>query len=269
MQLQDCFSKPHLLPHIPEVVQDLIATFEQPDPDLNRIVTDLEQDPVLSAKVLRLANSSRFGGVREISSVREAAIRLGLDRLRTLVIASGLTFATKSVEGIDIQAFWKNSFMTAEVCRFLAVAAGLPAEQHFTCGMLHDLGLLILVLTLPNKADDARALALRQGRAEAEQAVLGFTTADIGAELAYRWQFPEIVVAGLRQQFAPLAAERFSSEAAILYLSNWLLALPGPLKEAPEIWPQKTAQALGLDWAALNAAHETVLREGSPFLIAV
>ncbi|WP_406664337.1 HDOD domain-containing protein [Gallaecimonas sp. GXIMD1310] len=269
MQLKDCFSKPHLLPHMPEVVQDLIATFEQPDPDFHRIITDFSKDPVLSAKVLRLANSARFGGVREISSVRDASLRLGLDRLRTLIIASGLTCATESVKGIDIKAFWKQSFMTAEACRLLSEAAHLPGEQHFTCGMLHDLGMLILVLTFPDTADDVRALAQRQGRLDAERTLLGFSTADIGAELANQWRFPDVIIQGIKKQFAPLAEKPFSAEAAVLYLSKWLLAQPTLPEQAPEIWPQKTAEALGLDWPTLTSVYQQLQEEDSPFLNAV
>ncbi|EKE72417.1 HDOD domain-containing protein [Gallaecimonas xiamenensis] len=288
MQLQDCFSKPQLLPNIPEVVKDLIATFNESEPDMGHIVSELSMDPVLSAKVLRLANSSRFGGVREIGSVKEAAIRLGLERLRTLVIASGLISATKAMQGIDLHAFWNRSFLTAELCRQLAVSAGLPAEQHFTCGMLHDLGKLILVVTFPARADDVATLATRQGRASAEQSLLGFTTADIGAELAQRWQFPEPVVAGLKHQFDPISSGSFSSEAALVFLSTWLLdhgALAGGQEawsehlaltlgldwealatEPPAHWPEDIAKVLGLEWNSLLSARDAVLRDGSPFL---
>ncbi|WP_115717427.1 HDOD domain-containing protein [Gallaecimonas mangrovi] len=269
MQLKEFFDKPHLLPNIPEIVQDLIATFNDPDPDMNRIVTDLSQDPVLSAKVLRLANSSRFGGVREIASVKEASIRLGLERLRTLVIASGLISATDSIPGLDLQAFWKKSFQTAEVCRQLAVSAGLPAEQEFTCGMLHDLGLLLLVVVDPKEADDIMALSARQGRLQAEKSVLGFTSAEIGAELARRWHFPEPVVTGLREQFSPMQHTKLSPEAGLIFLSTWLLERHELPKDPPPSWPQPLASKLGLEWAALVTAKEAVERNGSPFMAAV
>lgn len=289
MQLQEFFDKPHLLPNIPEVVQDLIATFNDPDPDIFRIIDDLSRDPVLSAKVLRLANSSRFGGVREIASVKEASIRLGLERLRTLVIASGLISATTGLPGIDLKKFWENSFLTAELCRQLAVSAGLPAEQQFTCGMLHDIGLLILVVSHPKEADDIMALTSRQGRVKAEQAVLGFTSAEIGAELARRWQFPLTVVKGLKHQFSPLNGD-FSPEAALVYLSTWLVEQGGGAEARPEwsenlamtlgvqlrkgdepppSWPEQVAKKVGLDWPALVSAQEAVARDGSPFLMAV
>ena len=82
-------AQPQNLPNVPEVVRALIQTFHQPSPDLMLIAHQVAKDPVISAKLLRLANAAQFGNCRQIATVKEAVIRLGTETIRNMV-ASGL-----------------------------------------------------------------------------------------------------------------------------------------------------------------------------------
>src|SRR5207342_864879 len=83
------------LPTIPRVVQRLIAALRDPDVDARRIGDALAQDPVLSAKVLRLANSSFFGGQRSMASIDAAVALIGTQALNRLIVACGVSAAFK------------------------------------------------------------------------------------------------------------------------------------------------------------------------------
>ena len=86
--IESLFAQLHALPSIPKVAQELIQQFDNPSSSLESVARNIERDPVIAAKVLRLANSPRFRGSREAVSVEDAAMRLGFNTLRTLVPVS-------------------------------------------------------------------------------------------------------------------------------------------------------------------------------------
>ncbi|WP_027672408.1 HDOD domain-containing protein [Rheinheimera baltica] len=83
------------LPSITKVVQELIASFSNPDITSNHISQILINDQALSAKVLRMANSVRYGGHRKVGSIKDAVVMLGFNSLRTMVLSVGFTSALR------------------------------------------------------------------------------------------------------------------------------------------------------------------------------
>ena len=102
------------------VAQELIQQFDNPNTNIDSVARNISLDPVIAVKVLRLANSARFRGAREAASVEDAAMRLGFNTLRTLVLASAVTGAFKTDTGFDLKSFWLQSFKVASLCRLLA-----------------------------------------------------------------------------------------------------------------------------------------------------
>lgn len=244
-------SQPQNLPHIPEIVRELIQSFNQKDPDLLRIADKIAKDPVLSAKLLRLANSARYGCSRQIATVRDAAVRLGTDTVRNLVLASALVESVDAVPGIDLKHYWSHVFEVAELTKLLDKHLGGRGENAFTCGLMHNLGRLVMHKGLPeNLVSRITDLEPLKGRANAEQAVVGFDYAELGAELAKHWSFPDFMCDAIRWHYNPTKADVFSKEAGLIYLAIELLTFTDlqPEQPAPSIWPQKIADQVGLTW---------------------
>ena len=244
-------SQPKNLPNVPEVVRELIQTFHQPAPDLILIAHQVAKDPVISAKLLRLANAAQFGNSRQIATVKEAAIRLGTETIRNMVLACGLTDSLKRVPGIELHHFWGKVFDVATLSKQLARRAGERSDEVFTCGLLYDLGRLIMHLSL-DPAEVNRICELEQllGRIHAERTVVGFNYAELGAEVAHHWCFPLSICEAIRYHPTPLDGETFSNSAALIHLAMALSSLPEVPSEEPECWPRDVAARLGLDWAA-------------------
>lgn len=248
--VNELLSKPQNLPSVPEVVRELIQSFNEPEPDLLLIAGKVAKDPVLSAKLLRLANSAKFGCSRQIATVKEAAVRLGTDTVRNMVLACSLTGSLKAVPGIDLKPFWAHVFDVAALAKQLSKTQGNKGEEVFTCALLYDLGRLIMHQGLPeNLVLRICDLEPHKGRAAAEQAVVGFTYADVGAELAKQWNFPDTFSRAIRHHYNPLKAEPFSNEAALIHLAIALSTLQEEIpEEEPEDWPHAVANRLGLSW---------------------
>lgn len=208
--IDSLLAEPKLLPQIPEVMRDLIQTFNEKDPDLLKISKLINKDPVISAKLLRLANSAKFGSSRQIGTVNEAAVRLGLAMVRNMVLACGLTESVTAVPGIDLKHFWGCVFNVAELARRLAVKKGMKGDEVFTCALLYDLGRLVMHVGLPeNTVHHIHDLELHKGRAKAEELVVGFNYAQVGAAMARYWKFPETISNAVEYHYNPMLAKEF------------------------------------------------------------
>jgi HD-like signal output (HDOD) protein len=141
------------LPTIPRVVQRLIAALRDPDVDSRKIGEALSQDPVLSAKVLRVANSSFFGGQRSMASIDAAVALIGTQALNRLIVACGVSGTFKEIGGIDLRIFWRDALVAATAANKLAPRLAADPEEAYVCGLLHATGHLILCQSYPEIAD--------------------------------------------------------------------------------------------------------------------
>ena len=141
------------LPTIAAVVQKLIAALRDPNVDARKIGESLSKDPILSAKVLRLANSSFFGGQRSMASIDAAVALIGIQALNRLIVACGVASSFKPIPGIDMGGFWRHALLAATAANKLAPRLAADPEAAYVCGLLHSTGHLILCQTYPEIAD--------------------------------------------------------------------------------------------------------------------
>jgi len=197
------------LPTIPRVVQKLIAALRDPDVDARKIGEALAQDPVLSAKVLRLANSSFFGGQRSMASIDAAVALIGTQALNRLIVACGVSAAFKAIPGIDLRTFWRDALVAATAANKLAARVGADAEEAYVCGLLHATGHLILCQAYPEIADAMfTGFAVVRGAelAEVEAGAFGIDHPTVGALWVETIGFPQPVADTIRKAACAPAA---------------------------------------------------------------
>ena len=218
MTLETLLQNPNALPTAPKVVEELISSFENADVSVEEIARKLSLDPVLSAKLLRLANSAYYHVSRRIGNVEDAVRMLGFVTVRTLVISSGLVGGFKSVPGMDLKRFWRYSLHTAVAGKWIAKKVGVNTDLAFTIGMMHAIGQLVMHAGLPAEAQelDKTIGPYDAGRIEAETAALGYNYSEVGAELAVRWKFPDIFPDTMRD--FPVPGSRM---AGVIHLATW------------------------------------------------
>ncbi|AXE29994.1 HDOD domain-containing protein [Chromobacterium phragmitis] len=225
MQVGEIFDKASgRLPMVPKVVQELVASFHRSDVNINEITEMVIHDQVLSARVLRLANSARFGSSRRVGSLDDAVILLGFDNLRVLVIASGVTGATLGISGFDMQAFWQRSFAMANTAKLLAKLVGMDTQLGYTCGLLANIGELVLYVAVPEQAQQIdRIVAGGADRIATERMLLGLDLTELGAELARRWNFPDEIQEAIYRQH-DLLNEDASPFALLIGLTSFIVS---------------------------------------------
>jgi len=223
VNLQNLIDNAQKLPNIPKVVQELIESFGDENVSNDAIAKKISADQVLTIKVLRAANSAHYGGNRKVGSVNDAVFLLGFNAVRTLVLASGLTGAFKAPEGFDIKKFWRDSFAVAAICKWIARYSHDDAETAFTCGMIHNIGELLIHIILPNECAEMQKVIDKGARnTDIEKNYLGFDFPEAGAELAHRWKFPEAIVKGIRYQIDPHEAEAFPRLAGVISIALYI-----------------------------------------------
>jgi putative nucleotidyltransferase with HDIG domain len=192
------------LPTLPLVVRHLLDVIDDPLASALDIAYVLREDPPLTARVLRMANSPVYGGRTRIMSVPQAVLRLGMVEIRNVVLSLGVIQAmARFGRRLDYRAFWHHSLTVAIAAETLSrlVPADDPAEDDgaFAAGLLHDIGRLVLDHFYPEAAEavTVRMEAERLPLCAAERAVLDMDHAEIGGVVASRWSLPEPIVAGV------------------------------------------------------------------------
>lgn len=202
MTLEEAISHLHQLPAIPAVVQEVVASFSAPDVDIEVLAGKIGQDQALTAKVLRVANSSFYGFPRKVASLQDAVVIMGLSGVRSLVLSAGFIRAFEQASGgaLNRTDYWKRSLHVATYAKAVAKCLKQSPEIAFTAGLLHDIGQLALDTCLHEmyvKALD-HAQAANCDLLSAEEAVIGFNHDVLGAEVARRWNFPTVIEQAIR-----------------------------------------------------------------------
>lgn len=201
-------NKLHQLPSIPAVVQELIASFDNPELDSQKLAFKIGQDQALSAKVLRVANSAFYGLPRQVGSIQEAVTVLGFSTIRSLVLSAGFidTFATSGADCIDRKLYWQNSMATAAYAKAIAKCLRQDVEMAFSAGLLNDIGILVLDVCDHERFAELWQRVQESGGVlvETEHAAFGFDHAELGAEVARRWKFPHAIEEAIRNHYQPV-----------------------------------------------------------------
>lgn len=257
MKPTDLLSQADKLPNVPEVVRELIMALDNPNAKYREIAAKVAKDQTLSLKVLRVVNSAYFGLSRKVISIDDAVILLGMDRLKTLVIASGFAGSVSDVEGINLKKFWAETFRIAEMAKWLAKHSPfVEADTAFATGVVHNIGRLLLHLAEPNRAKAVQQLIQEKNvsRTDAEIERFGFTSQDAGRELLLKWHFPTEVCDAIIQYRKPLTGD-VNHLAQILHLAAYLNACVRDGRSKEEIvshFPMQVAMAAEVEMDVIN-----------------
>ncbi len=195
-------------------------------------------DPVLTSKLLKLANSAVYRLPYQVDSVSKALLVLGKTQVYNLILSIGISSACSqiSTSAIDLDRFWEQSVNAALIARYLANHLALKqADRVYVAGLLHNIGELVVAQVNPELASSCEKYTTELKPWQLQQRVLGFTYASCGAELLNLWQLPDAIVEPLALQHNSQFEAR-SKEELIVYLSV-RLALAN---QHPELYNIKT-----------------------------
>lgn len=263
-QMHNLFDQINKVPQIPEVVRTIINQLNDSKTEMLDIAKNVEKEQVIAAKILRLVNSAHFGLSKKVSSIGEATMMLGINQLKTLVIASGLVNAMPSLDNFDIKQFWQETFLSAAYAKWFAEQGGLAADIAYTAGLLSNLGSILIHMGLPNEANeiDQHFKAGHHSRAEIERNRLGFTSQTVCAELCRRWKFSDELIHTIEQSDQPLSASSPSPLACCVFLARFISEGLSQGKSADDIaasFPFPEANHIGLSETLIKSKLVEIL----------
>ncbi|USD65597.1 HDOD domain-containing protein [Vibrio sp. SCSIO 43136] len=220
MQQGELLSRVNELPQIKKVLQELVELVNQEDVDFHLLSQKIALEQVVSAKVLRLANSAHFGRSRTVASIDEAVVRLGMAPIKTMVIVSVLSSAFPKFETMDIHQYWSDTFEVATIASYLAKKVRLDANQAFTAGVLHNIGELMIHSLAPDFAlEIAHRIENGEEASLVQNEILGTTSTRLGAKLATAWKFGPELTDSIAHYLVPDQAEEDQRMASLLHLA--------------------------------------------------
>lgn len=184
-------------------------------------------DPSLTARLLRIVNSSFFHFSRRIDTVSRAITVIGVSELYNLVIAVSAIKSFSNIPSfiVNIDTFWRHSIYCGLIARVLARRCNvLHPERLFVAGLLHDIGSLVLYNRAPEACKDL-LLAARGNECilyQTERREFGFSHAEIGGLLLDLWHLPPALHEAVRYHHTPAAAARAPLETAIVHIADAL-----------------------------------------------
>ncbi|EGR0789511.1 HDOD domain-containing protein [Vibrio vulnificus] len=221
MSQEALISRLNELPRIESVLQELLEMVNRDNFDFSELSKKLAMDQVLSARLLRMANSAHFAGNKPLSNLNEAVIRVGSGAVRTLVSSSILYSAFPKIETLNIKDYWANTFEVAMIASKLADQAKLDANEVFTTGVLHNIGELMIHSLVPEQAIEiSNKIAEGQSPLSAQREVLGTDATKLGAKLAEAWKFPPEMKDAIENINHPGKAKIAKRLACLLYLAR-------------------------------------------------
>ncbi|HYD81133.1 MAG TPA: HDOD domain-containing protein [Paucimonas sp.] len=211
------------LPPLPAVVVDLMNNLNREETGARLLAEKIAQDQALTAKTLRLANSSFYGMQRKVSTIQQAIAIAGFNNIHALVTAASVMgrLSDAGENAFDYPAFWRHSLGTAVCARAIARHARANPDQAFIAGLLHDIGRLVLVSHAPSSYKQVLAYRAAEDCTiiEAEHAVLDLDHARVGKALAEHWRFPPAIQHAIQNHHAPAGAAA-GSLVAIVHIAG-------------------------------------------------
>ncbi|MDO9241742.1 MAG: HDOD domain-containing protein [Methylicorpusculum sp.] len=263
MPMNQLFDQIHKIPQVPDVVRTLIVQFNDPKVDFNAIAKNIEKEQMISLKVLRLVNSAHFGLSKKVGTIQDAIVMLGMNQLRTLVIASGLVNSIPKIENFNLAHFWENSFRTATYAKGLAKELKIDADLAFTAGLISDLGNILIHMGAPKEANEIdQHVKAGSTRSSIETRRLGFTSEDVCAELCRRWHFSPELIDAVAHCGEPLKTANSSHQACVVHIARYLSYCQQSslsMEEVLKTFPSEVAAKIGLS--------ETFMTEKLPELL--
>lgn len=256
---------------LPATATRLASIVADSDSRIDEIEETISLDPALTARLLRVANSSSTGSRGSITTVRAAVVRLGTGSVLSLAVGSMVkrrTLRAIPEYGLEEGDLWRHSVAAALATESAARYCGVRVPpESFTAALLHDFGKLLLSRFVDPALLSGTREAMDRGasRLEAEREILGVHHAEVGGLIAQRWGLPDCIVKGIAYHHDPEeyhpAGDEVSTICWLTYLANIAARRVEPaldLDVAPEEGIARARDRLGLGSGGFDSLCQDV-----------
>jgi HD-like signal output (HDOD) protein len=227
--LVERFNQIKTLPHVAIRLVKMISEDTGSVKDYERVI---RHDPALVMRVFKLVNSAYFALTEKVETLADAMVVIGQNNLRNMVVLEALRSLYQgrmAIAGFSGRALWNHGVATSHCCRMIAEQIfGLPGEDAFLCGLMHDVGLMVAFQTEPELFDRMVAsMGTGMPFVEHETLVMGTTHCETGFWLARAWKLPATVQLAIRDHHKKIDDLDPSSMTGIIQLGELIATRSG------------------------------------------
>lgn len=266
------------LPAMPGLASEIIRIRNNPYSQASELAAVIEQDPSLSAQLIRYALSPLYSYQGKVVSVEQAIIRvLGMDFVLDIAfgLALGKRFNNPKEGPIGLKAFWSHAVLTAALtqtlCNAIDYSRRPPPGVGYLAGLLHNFGLLLLGHLFPDQFRRLNSALTAQPERpiyDVEREELGVTHNEMGLWLMDAWDMPREITEAVQHHHNPDHRSDFSIFANLVYIANALLRRHGIGDASSMAIPDELLKRVGLDQVKVELALASVMadQEGMAFM---
>lgn len=221
------------IPALPNVVLQVMQLTEDPNSTPHDIESVVLKDQSITTRVLRLANSAYYGYPRRISTISEATILLGFQAIRSITLSAAVNkVLVREIPGYSMAKgeLWRHSQAAAITSRHIARKNKVKnAEQIYVAGLLHDIGKVIMGHYIEDAYAEVIDMVIDTNVTflQAEEEVLGFNHAQVGARIAEKWNLPPNLVEAIAYHHSPEEATINPQMTCITHISDAITMMLG------------------------------------------
>jgi len=265
-QLDDLIARTLELPVLPATTQKVLGLMSDPDVSIEKVKRLVSTDPALTAKILKVANSAFYGSYRNIQNLSQAILRLGLNAVRNIVVATSMKNVYKKF-GLAEKLIWEQMIGSALAASVIARhTRTVDPEDAFIGGLLHDIGKVVVNNEYPEKFAKVIEMVYNDQVSfeTAERDIFEFTQREVGAFVVKKWGFPEnleLLIKFFDDNEALARDKQLSHLVAIITLSDRMCQKFGMgwrKAGASEVSFGNLPEILGLDEAVMPELTESV-----------
>ncbi len=213
---------------LPAVFYELQSAMANPDKSFADYGEIISLDPGLSARLLKVVNSSFFALSSKVETISHALTIIGLDQMANLTMATAVIYQFRGIPNtlFNMEKFWRHSIATGMAARTIGLVRGDEnVERLYLAGVLHDLGRLIIYMKEPAMARETltESQDTQENLSQIENQKMGFDHAAVGGALLRHWEIPERLVHAVAYHHDPESAPKYSEEAAIIHTADYIV----------------------------------------------
>jgi len=222
----------------PEIALEVMTLANDGDCEIITLSNKIKQDPSLMANMLKLANSAYFGHMKEINSIADIVVRLGLDTVKMLAITSasiGILKTPQDMYNLEPGALWRHSYATALLSSIIGrYARCISLSTLYSTALLHDIGKIILNKPLQTESMNRGEIYSEGSMIDFEHNLLHTDHARVGKVLLQHWGLPDDIISPIAHHHDHDISQIEDINCQIVYLANFLTESIGIKAVDPE-----------------------------------
>ncbi|UCD56362.1 MAG: HDOD domain-containing protein [Candidatus Hydrogenedentota bacterium] len=243
---------------LPGVILRILEVMNNPMADARDVEKEIMEDPIITAKILKVANSPYYGVDRNITTISQAVVLMGFAEVQNIAISVSIfSCFSGPTQMFDRQQFWEHCFATAAAAEALQRRVSAETNEGFVGGLLHDIGRIVLDQHFPHEFREIVGLAKSNNISllEAERKILGVTHCDIGYWVTEKWNLPAILTDSILFHHSPFSCRESYVLTSIVHVADVISKAFGDYMKGNYVHPSKDESAFRL----LNLNSERVM----------